>query len=102
MDPLIQSRRRELTEVCQRFGVRRLELFGSAARGRPIDEVGDLDFLVEFQAIDPDGYADTYFGLLEALEHLFGRRVDLVMASAISNPYFLQSIARHRTVLYGT
>jgi predicted nucleotidyltransferase len=73
-----------------------------AARGRPIDEVGDLDFLVEFRDIDPDGYADAYFGLLEALERRFGRRIDLVMASTISNPYVVQSIARHRTVLCGT
>jgi hypothetical protein len=64
--------------------------------------IGDLDFLVEFEVLDPDSYADTYFGLLEALEQLFGRSVDLVMTSAVTNPYFLQDISRTRIVLYGS
>ena len=44
--------------------------------------------------------ADRYFGLLEALEALFGRPVDLVMTAAIKNPYFLQGIEPSRTLLY--
>jgi len=45
-------------------------------------------------------YADSYFGLLEALEQLFNRPVDLVVASAIKNPYFRESIERTRVLLY--
>ena len=45
-------------------------------------------------------YADTYFGLLEGLQELFKRNVDLVMISAVKNPYFLESIERSRTLLY--
>jgi len=45
-------------------------------------------------------HADWYFGLLEALEALFECRVDLVVASAITNPYLLEPIERTRTVLY--
>jgi hypothetical protein len=37
---------------------------------------------------------------MENLERLFGRPVDLVMARAIRNPYFLESVNRTRTVLY--
>jgi hypothetical protein len=80
--------------------VRRLELFGSATSDR--DSIGDLDFLVEFEALDPDSHADAYFGLLENLEQLFGRSVDLVMTSAITNPYFLMEVAGKRTVVYGS
>ena len=95
MHPTIRDRRAELGAVCRRHRVRRLELFGSAATDRPA--IDDLDFLVEFEALDPDTYADAYFGLLEDLEQLFGRSVDLVMTSAVTNPYFLEDIARHRT-----
>jgi hypothetical protein len=80
--------------------VRRLELFGSAAT--ECEAIGDLDFLVEFEKLNPSAYADAYFGLLEDLERLFGRPVDLVMTSAVTNPYFLADIARNRTVVYGS
>jgi predicted nucleotidyltransferase len=62
-------------------------------------ERGDLDVLVEFTA-DVEGLFDAYFGLREALEELVGRPVDLVMASAVKNPYVAQSIAETRRELY--
>lgn len=96
----IETRRDELIALCRRFRVRRLEVFGSAATGQFRSGESDLDFLVEFQPESGPGHADRYFGLLEALEALFECRVDLVVASAITNPYFLESIERTRTVLY--
>jgi uncharacterized protein len=101
MIPLIEEKREEIEGLCARCGVRRLELFGSAAGDDFDPERSDLDFLVEFQDLPLDRYADSYFGLLFALEDLFGRPVDLVMASAIRNPYFLAEIEESRTVLYG-
>ncbi|HZZ63539.1 MAG TPA: nucleotidyltransferase domain-containing protein [Roseiarcus sp.] len=48
MLPLIAERRSEIADICRRFGVRRLAVFGSAARGRDFDPArSDLDFLVE-------------------------------------------------------
>jgi uncharacterized protein len=99
--PSIQGHRSELAALCRRYRVRRLEIFGSGAREHPGGVVGDLDFLVEFEELDSGDYAAAYFGLLEALESLFSCPVDLVMISAIDNPYFLDDIARTRTVLYG-
>jgi len=90
----------ELTSLCRRYGVRRLELFGSVATGRDDSSRSDVDFLVEFEAL-PDGtYADTYFGLLESLEALLQRPVDLVVATAIANPYFRQSVDETKTLVY--
>ena len=89
----------ELRLLCQRFRVRRLDLFGSAALGQARPD-SDLDLLVEFGPIPSGNYADNYFGLLEALEQLLGRPVDLVVASAIKNPYFLESVEKTRTLLY--
>ena len=100
MRPELEQRRAELETVCRRYGVRRLELFGSAATGQDRPGESDLDFLVEFGPLPPGGYADAYFGLLESLEELFGRTVDLVVPSAIRNPYFLKAIEGTRTLLY--
>ena len=100
MIPLIEENRKSLERLCERHHVAVLELFGSAATGRFHRSTSDLDFLVEFGPLAPGQYADAYFALLESLEALFGRPVDLVMASAITNTYFLQSINETRTVVY--
>lgn len=60
------------------YGVRRLGLFGSCARGEATD-TSDLDFVVEFERKSFDAYMD----LKTFLEELFGCRVDLVVAEAI-------------------
>lgn len=100
MNDLIENKREELSRVCERFIVRRLELFGSAADGSFEPDTSDLDFLVEFLPLEAGGHFDAYFGLRDALEDLFGRSVDLVMTRAIRNPYFLKAVNRSRTVLY--
>ena len=97
---ILGPRRGELAALCRRYRVRRLELFGSAAAGVDRPGESDLDLLVEFETLPPGSYADTYFGLMEALERLFGRPVDLVVASAVRNPYFRASIERTKTLLY--
>ena len=86
--------------LCRRFRVRRLELFGSAAAGGFNPQSSDLDFLVEFDELRANEYADAYFGLLEELEKLFRRDVDLVVAKSVKNPYLRESIQRSRTLLY--
>ena len=89
-----------LADLCRHYGVERLEIFGSAATGTYDPLRSDLDFLVEFAPL-PDGrYADAYFGLKEGLEALFGKPVDLVVASAIRNRYFLESVNQTRALLY--
>lgn len=60
------------------FGVLRLSLFGSSARGEETPQ-SDLDFIVEFEKKSFDSYMD----LKLFLEDLFGRRVDLVLADGI-------------------
>lgn len=80
--------------------VKRLELFGSAV-GEAFDPArSDVDLLVEFDAWRVEGAFDRYFGFKEAVEKLFGRPVDLVMANAVANPFFLRAIERTRQILY--
>lgn len=89
IDPL---RRQRIAEVCRRFGVQRLQMFGSAARGE--ETAGsDVDLLVEFapgQA--PGGFA--LMDLQDALSQVFdGRPVDLSFPSVLDNPYRRRAIA---------
>ena len=100
MIALVESKRAELASLCARYHVRRLELFGSAAAANFDAARSDLDFLVDFQDVPLGEHANCYFGLLEALESLFGRRIDLAETRAITNPYFLAAIESTREVLY--
>lgn len=96
----IRARSAELEQICRRYPVRRLELFGSAVSDRYREGKSDLDFLVEFESVPIGAYADAYFGMLEALEDLFGSPVDLVVDSAITNPYFRASVDSSKALLY--
>ena len=96
----VEERAEELKRLCVVYGVRRLDLFGSALTDQYDPDGSDLDFLVEFQPVALSAYADAYFGLLEALGRLFGRPVDLVVESAIKNPYFRQSVEQTRVPVY--
>jgi len=97
----ISSHREELRELCRRFHVRRLDLFGSAT-GDDFDPArSDLDFLVEFDPRAPQASSfETFFGLKESLEALFGRSVALVEPGAIRNPYLKASIERSREPIF--
>ncbi len=70
------------------------------AQGNFDNTFSDIDFLVEFEPLEHGRYADHYFGLLEDLETLLERKVDLVTIRAVKNPYFLESIGRSRELLY--
>ena len=98
----LEARRAELRELCLRYRVRRLDVFGSAATGRGFDpQSSDLDFLVEFEPDQDLGpWLSHYFDLQDELQRLFGQSVDLVMASALKNPFFAREVNRTRRPLY--
>ncbi len=96
----IEQRRIELQTLCRRFGVKRLELFGSAAGAGDLPRVNDLDFLVDFGDLPPAIYANAYFTFREALEQLFAKPVDLVTNGSVRNPYFKQRLEQTKSLLY--
>jgi len=97
MQPIIEQRLPEVAALCRRFHVRRLDVFGSAARDDFEPEPSDIDFLVEFDRAHPEALSfKTYFDLKESLEALFGRAVDLVEPGALRNPYLKASIESSR------
>ena len=104
MHHLIDQHRTEIATMCRRYGVRRLEVFGSAAREEDFDPVAsDADFLVAFDPAASDlSPLEQYFGLAEALAGLLGRPVDLVEAGALRNPFVLASVNQTREVVYAS
>jgi uncharacterized protein len=96
----IELHREKLQALCRRFHVRRLDLFGSAARGDFDPEHSDIDFLVEFDRNAPQHPFEAYFGLKEELEALLRRKVDLVELSVVRNPYLRASIEGSRELVF--
>ena len=87
MNPIIETRRADVAVLCRRFLVRRLDVFGSATRADFAPNRSDLDLLVEFEPDTDLKALNQYIGFRHALEALFGRPVDLIVASALKNPY---------------
>lgn len=103
MVSVIAEKQAELATLCERFGVARLEVFGSAAAGEEFDpRSSDFDFIVEFRTDQKLGpWMENYFAFRDALIALFGYPVDLVMSSAMKNAYFIREANRSRRLLYG-
>lgn len=102
MIALIDEKRQELMELCRKFAVKRLDVFGSAIDNTFDPARSDIDFIVQFETSTPHEHAKRYFGLLSALRNLFNHKVDLVEYRAIRNPYFKKSVDSSRRKLYGT
>ena len=103
MHAAIADKKAKLAELCRRYDVVRLEIFGSAARGTDFDPAtSDADFLVEF---DPDSDLpplEQFFGLVEALSDALGRPVDLVENHEFRNPYLGAAINAYRELVYAS
>jgi hypothetical protein len=101
IDPLVSQHIDDIAELCRRYQVRRLDLFGSAATERFDPQSSDLDFLVTYLPdADPDPWFRKYLELQQALTELLGRPVDLVFDQPFRNPYFAQAVEETRTPLY--
>ena len=101
MHPLIEGHRDQIAEVCRRFGILKLEVFGSAARGLDFDPArSDVDFLVDFVPTQGAPSLAMFFDVQNQLADLVGRPVNLVMVDAIRNPFIRADIDRSREPVY--
>jgi len=88
----------QLTELCRKWKVTELSLFGSILR----DDFGpdsDVDVLVVFQPDAPWSLWDL-LDMREELQNLFGRSVDLVEKEALRNPFRRYEILKNHKVVY--
>ena len=100
MIALIEQRKTSIVEACQKFGVQRLEVFGSAARDDFDAQKSDLDFIANFLPPLHPGVADRFLGLADALEKIFARPVDLLTERMIRNPVLREEVNRDRISVY--
>ncbi len=90
----------EIAALCRHFGVRRLDLFGSAVRGRFDPANSDLDFLVEFEEMPSTSNSKAFGGLREGLEELFNRQIDLLTEAGLKNPYLRRQVEFEKRAVY--
>jgi predicted nucleotidyltransferase len=95
--PSLTISREELAAFCERWGIKELALFGSAARGEMRPD-SDVDFMVEFE--DSAHIGLEFIDLMDELAEMLGRPVDLTSKEILENPYRKASIERDLTVLY--
>jgi predicted nucleotidyltransferase len=100
MQSIIENNKSKLIELCQKYDVQTMYVFGSASSD-DFKETSDIDILISFKKdISVEKYTDNYFELHYKLEELFNRKVDLVTENSLSNPYFKASVEETKKLLY--
>lgn len=99
MIELIQENQQAIRNLCRQYGIRKLDVFGSAATGAFDPARSDIDFLVDLGEYTP-GTAVRYLDLIADLEDLLGYPVQMVTRPSIRNPYFRQAVDAQRVTIY--
>ena len=91
-----------LAQLCRQYHVAQLYLFGSAASGGFIAGQSDIDLIVRFEPLSmpPEDKGQLYWDLLDALENLFGLKVDLLIDKQFTNPFFQKEIEDSKLLIY--
>ncbi|WP_225353849.1 nucleotidyltransferase family protein [Methanolacinia petrolearia] len=89
-------------ELCRKYKVSEMFIFGSAIRSDFDPEKSDIDIMVSFRKMTPAEHADSYFGLLEELEKYFGCNIDLLEKEAVKNPYLKKNIDESGVMVYAS
>lgn len=98
MTPLTTQQIARLADVCRRWGIVELSVFGSLVRSEHTPE-SDADVLARFRSgVSYD--LDDFESMTSDLSEIFGRKVDLVPDHAVRNPYIRREIEATRQVLY--
>lgn len=97
MDTTLQYDREAMRKLCRQHHVKRLDLFGSRAKGTYAAD-SDVDLLVEFKPGHVPGLLG-FIALERELAELLGERVDLVTPGGLS-PYLREDVVASRSTLY--
>ncbi|MBI2722279.1 MAG: nucleotidyltransferase domain-containing protein [Bacteroidetes bacterium] len=97
--PIITNNIATINALCKEYKVKELYVFGSAAKNL-MKESSDVDFIVKFNTEVPvEDYADLYFDLVESLEDLLKRNVDLLTDKPIRNKYLKKDIEETKQII---
>ncbi len=102
MTSIVKEKIPQLVELCKKYKVERMYLFGSAARGDDFDPAtSDFDFLVTIsEELTPEDRGENTFELMYALDELFGREVDLLTEKQLTKPRLIENINRDKVLIY--
>ena len=99
LNPVIRPLVPAITEVCRRHGVQWVALVGSSTQPDPAVVPRDVDLLIEFSP-ELEGLGSRYLALVEDLEHVTGRQIDIIERAAMRNPFLRAEFERTQVVLY--
>lgn len=101
---LIELNIGRIAELCKKYRVKRLFVFGSILTDSFNGE-SDVDFSVDFdrESIEKEklDWADIFFGLIDELQAVLERKVDLVVDSNVTNSYFRKELDATKRLVYG-
>jgi len=100
MENLIRKNIHQISELCERYRVRKLYAFGSVVSEKFSEENSDIDLLVELLPMSPMDRGEALLELWDQLEKLFNRKVDLVSDQPVKNTYFLSSLEETKKLIY--
>ncbi len=97
---IIRDNIKDLKEICKRFHVKRLYVFGSISTDKFDVQSNDVDLIVELDQMDPIQKGETLMILWDKFEELFGRKVDLLSNTPVRNPYLQKGIDETKQLIY--
>lgn len=89
----------EIRTLCKKLSVDKLWVFGSATSAK-FSSKSDIDFLVSFEKLAIEDYAENYFLLAENLEKILKKDIDLVTINSLSNPFFIETVEKSKSLIY--
>ncbi len=94
----IEIKHEKIQEFCRRWRIKEFAIFGSTLR-KDFRPESDVDVLVSFQDKTPWGLFE-FVEMIEELQKIFGRNVDLIEKEALRNPYRRREILNCCQVVY--
>ena len=95
----IENKRDKLFELCNKYNVIKLFVFGSVSKGKFNSETSDIDFIVELANLNPVEKGENLMRLWSELENLFSRKVDLLTNKSFRNPYLRNEIENSKLLI---
>ena len=99
MKTKVNLKKEQLQQICKKYNVKELYLFGSATTD-DFSEESDLDFIVKFDRQGFEGAFDQFIDFKQELEHIYGRPVDLYHLKKFRNTIFQKEVERSKKLLY--
>jgi predicted nucleotidyltransferase len=84
---------------CRKWMIREFAFFGSVLR-KDFGSASDIDVLIDFEPNIPWSLYE-WIDMIDELEEMFGRKVDLVSKDGLRNPFRRKRILKTREIIYG-